>query len=252
MRRSLRRSFVSVVASAGGLLACRAILGVDEGVLIEDAGNDAGGDVVFDATQDSDSSADVSVDHADAAEAAFDGPVICDAAIPGKLVFVTSQTYPAAFGGLSAGDAICQGLATDAGLPGTYRAWLSDDTTAAGARITPSPVPYVRPDGVLVANNFADLMVQARNAIFVTERCTPPPPREAGSACPTAPYFVWTGTLNNGSRNVGDNCSNWTDSGLQLRGGSAAPGDVAYWSSYCAGTGSGVCSGSALLYCLQQ
>jgi hypothetical protein len=240
------------VGSAGTLLACRAILGVDEGVLIEDAGSDGGDEVVFDANPEG--SVDAPVDDADAAvaEAAFDGPVICDAAILGKLVFVTSQTYPATFGGLAAGDSICQGLASSAGLPGTYKAWLSDDTTAAVSRITPSPVPYVRPDGVLVANSFADLIVHARSAIFVTERCTPPPQREAGGACPAAPYLVWTGTLDNGSRNIGDNCSNWTDSGPQLRGGSAAPADVAYWSSYCAGSGSGVCAGFALLYCFQQ
>src|SRR5215212_6677746 len=42
-------------------------------------------------------------------------------------VFLSSITYDGNLGGLSGADAKCQGLAAVAGLPGIYKAWLSDD-----------------------------------------------------------------------------------------------------------------------------
>jgi hypothetical protein len=41
-------------------------------------------------------------------------------------VFVTSTVHDGNLGGLAGADAICNSLASDAGLPGTYKAWLSD------------------------------------------------------------------------------------------------------------------------------
>jgi hypothetical protein len=35
-----------------------------------------------------------------------------------------------------------------AGLPGTYRAWISDITGSPSTRFTKSTIPYVRRDGV--------------------------------------------------------------------------------------------------------
>ena len=49
-----------------------------------------------------------------------------DCHIERKVIFVTSATYNGKLGGLDGADAICQSLATAAGLadPTTYRAWL--------------------------------------------------------------------------------------------------------------------------------
>src|SRR5262249_42934796 len=42
-----------------------------------------------------------------------------------KRVFVTSTTHDGNLGGLDGADAICASLAANAGLSGTYKAWLS-------------------------------------------------------------------------------------------------------------------------------
>jgi len=43
-----------------------------------------------------------------------------------KKVFVSSQTYVGNLGGVAGADSLCQGLATAAGLTGTFKAFLSD------------------------------------------------------------------------------------------------------------------------------
>ena len=63
-------------------------------------------------------------------------------AIPSyKRVFVTSTTHDADMNdegstGISGGDAICQARAAGASIGGTWVAWLSDDGTDAGDRVT--------------------------------------------------------------------------------------------------------------------
>lgn len=65
-------------------------------------------------------------------------------------MFITSQSYNGNLGGLSGADAKCQELAVAANLPGTYKAWLSSSTVSARECLSFKPVPYVRPDGVVV------------------------------------------------------------------------------------------------------
>ena len=77
-----------------------------------------------------------------------------------KTIFVSSTLQTADLGGLTGADAICQGLADAPGsiVPeGEYVALLSTDEVGAASRITPSSGPYVRPDGVPVADSFAAL-----------------------------------------------------------------------------------------------
>ena len=71
-----------------------------------------------------------------------------------KRVFVTSSTFDGNLGGLAGADVKCQGAATTAGLPGTFRAWLSDSTTSASARLTHSALPYALVNDVQVADDF--------------------------------------------------------------------------------------------------
>src|SRR6185369_8943915 len=70
-----------------------------------------------------------------------------------RLAFVSSSTANGAIGGLDPADARCQSLAQNAGLLGTYRAWLSTNTVSAAMHLNHSAVPYRRTDGVLVAND---------------------------------------------------------------------------------------------------
>jgi PKD repeat protein len=118
----------------------------------------------------------------------------------GALVFVTSEGYPGDFGGPAAADAICQELAENAGLTGTWTAWLSDDDTDAIDRI-PAEGPYKLLDlnQTIVADDLADLTDDSLDAPIILD--------ENGDLAITN---VWTGTQPDGTRTV-SNCSNWTN-----------------------------------------
>jgi hypothetical protein len=72
-----------------------------------------------------------------------------------NIVFVSaSRVHIGELGGLAGADAFCQAEAQSAGLPGTYVAWLSTDSSDAIDRLeSPEGVPaegWVRPDGLPV------------------------------------------------------------------------------------------------------
>lgn len=56
-----------------------------------------------------------------------------------KLFFTSRQLYPGNLGGLAGADARCAAEALDAGLGGTFRAWLSTSTADAKTRISGGP-----------------------------------------------------------------------------------------------------------------
>jgi hypothetical protein len=135
-----------------------------------------------------------------------------------KTVFVTSQTYTGNLGGPTGADQKCQQLANAAGLSGTYKAWISgvgpQGLIGPDTSFTHSTVPYLRVDGVVIANNWTSLNTSPYllNPIFIDER---------GQIIPTISYGVWTGIspktgpgqvgfFNNGSQLT---CNNWSSSG---------------------------------------
>jgi hypothetical protein len=129
-----------------------------------------------------------------------------------NVVFVTSvegtgnlSSWPDAGGmtGLEAADAICQARADSVQLPGTFKAWLSDSTTSPGQRFVHSTVPYVRVDGVKIADNWDDLIAVGGN-IQNTLNLT-----ELGQVVGSEQY-VWTATAYPGIK-WGPTCSDWTD-----------------------------------------
>ena len=73
-----------------------------------------------------------------------------------NLVFVTSTHHDGDLGGLAGADQICATRAAAAGLPGTYRAWLSTTAENALSRLGTAN-GWVRPDGKLVARSRDDL-----------------------------------------------------------------------------------------------
>lgn len=85
---------------------------------------------------------------------------ICES---GRLVFATSTTRAGNFGagtvggGVVKGDSECQELATDAGLGGTFRAWISDPTSSPSVRFARDGGAYIRIDKTLIARDWADL-----------------------------------------------------------------------------------------------
>jgi hypothetical protein len=138
-----------------------------------------------------------------------------------NIVFVSSEAYtgdmasgeyPGNMRGLAGADAKCQALATAAGLGGTFRAWLSvgDTVSTSGPvnRFVHSVYPYVRVDGVVIANNWDDLVDGPLNTLILTEQGT----------VPNGDMMVRTGTAHDGNPapidlippiSGGDYCSDW-------------------------------------------
>lgn len=135
-----------------------------------------------------------------------DGSVEAEAGLSFKRVFISSIKTQSNFGGLVAGDSICQSAATGAGLGGTWKAWLSTTTTSAASRLTHASGPYQLVDGTVIASNWSSLTsgVPLKNAIYLDEHGTYVPYSETTQA-----GFTWTGTATDGTSTT-YTCSDWT------------------------------------------
>jgi hypothetical protein len=132
---------------------------------------------------------------------------------PGARVFVSSQVWTGNLGGISGADDKCRSLAADAGLPApdSFEAMLSASGSPAVGRLTHDG-PFVRIDGVRVADSKADLFDgELAASINVTEHGT-----YIGN------HAAWTGSNADGS-STGIDCSGWLSSNS---GGSATHGGV--------------------------
>jgi hypothetical protein len=159
-----------------------------------------------------------------------------------KTVFVSSSTWGGNLGGLTGADGKCQALASAAGLPGTYKAWLSSSTTNAKDRLTHSALPYVLVIGVKVADDWADLTDGSLDApINVDER---------GQL--VSGGYAWTGTSASGDRSAGDPdhlCLDWAAGSTSFDGLWGRLGyDTQWWTRYDAE----FCNQLAHLYCFEQ
>jgi hypothetical protein len=146
-------------------------------------------------------------------------------------------------GGLAGADAFCQRLAANAGLPGTYMAWLSAGNQSPQNRfLTRSSLPYNRVDGTKIANNWANL-TNGRIAapINVTE---------TGKALESG-QFVWTNTLANGrTATTKSDCLGWTtDNAMAASEFGDSNKTDATWSATDRITN---CNNTFPLYCFQQ
>jgi hypothetical protein len=122
-----------------------------------------------------------------------------------NIVFTTSQEFNGNLGGLVGADTKCSLAALAGGLPGFYKAWLSDSVTSAGNRLNHSNAPYVLPDRTtVVANNWEDLTDGSLDHAIDRD--------EFGQQLIN--IGVWTNTSTDGtlfSTNANDNCLNWGD-----------------------------------------
>ena len=170
-------------------------------------------------------------------------------------VFVSSEKYEGndnvtvGLNGLNGADAKCQELATQAGLAGTYKAWLSTKAKRMGEKdenpanrfgidATTSKGPYMLPDGTLVAMGWADLtdgtlahaIDQDENGVTVM-----------GSA-------VWTNTKVDGTTFGVNDCGGWTMSAgvIKSQVGYTTSADKA-WTE----VDTQFCSSAARIYCFQ-
>jgi hypothetical protein len=117
-----------------------------------------------------------------------------------NIVFVSSQSHSGNFGGLAGANTFCQGLATAAGLPGHYVAFLGTQT---GTTVTQpyanlgSARGWIRPDGLPFTDTVAGLQ---NNGIS----WYPPSVTELGNTI-TSPELIYNAMYS------GSSCSNWTD-----------------------------------------
>jgi hypothetical protein len=158
-----------------------------------------------------------------------------------KRIFVTRDPHTSSFGGLTGADAYCESQAALAGLPGAYKAWMSDDTMSAASRLTHASVPYVRVDWVQVAANWADLTDGVLDNEILLDQFGQP----SGGKC-------FTGTTADGASVVGANCNNWTTDSSSFSYVYGSPSAVtATWSQ---NFGTPACGtyGGAGVYCVQQ
>jgi hypothetical protein len=155
-------------------------------------------------------------------------------------VFVTSGTIGGDLGGLDGADAICQFLAAANGVPGTFRAWLADDTGSPSTRFVKSPGPYVLLDGTVIASSWADLIDGTILAPIQVD--------ESGNS--SVEPEAWTNTKVDGTVDApGRHCQNWTD-GNQSGGAVGLTHSTApEWTA--SGTVA-ACFAGAKLYCFQQ
>ena len=161
------------------------------------------------------------------------------------FVFVTSQRYPGTFGGLMEADAHCAELATAAGLPGTYMAWLSEDNDCPATRFIHSQIPYVLPDGTQIAGDWSDLIdgtlthpidqLETGQVLPAAQPCTPE-------------SATWTNTRTNATPvSPNGDCVGWTFPLNDSRAGdphSQASG----WTNNC----SILCQTALRFYCFEQ
>ena len=140
-------------------------------------------------------------------------------------------------GGLVGADRICQGHADYEQIGGTWKAWLSDDTTNAIDRIADVGPWYTTQGELAFADKAAMTGIPATPIIY----------DELGSAGPAPSY--WTGTLPGGTR-AAANCENWTSSLASSTGviGIASEQTVA-WTDYLHPS---TCNIQVQLLCVEQ
>lgn len=185
------------------------------------------------------------------------GPNLPNFRSAGKIAFVTSVSGTGNLGswpdaaaagktGVAAGDAICQARAAAAGVANSaqFKALLSSGPTGtinAIDRFT-SNGPWVRLDGVTVANSKAELI---GGSLFSSIHQT-----EVGTYLGYGLY-AWTGTKANGTIDGANTCNGWTDgtSGALGTRGAVALTDAGGWLNFSTNY---PCNIVQYLYCLED
>lgn len=168
-----------------------------------------------------------------------------------KLVFLSSVVYTGgALGGAKGAHEQCQFLAGQAGFDNAanFKAWVSDALFTPSNKdngFTHTTIPYVRPDGVRIAENWDDLIVNGPDVgILVTEK---------GVAMPSK--GVWTGTAPNGGLTPDTlTCQGWGSSKAADKGHAGLSGvdmqwvEVKHWTSFSTFN----CLTEFPIYCFEQ
>jgi hypothetical protein len=220
-----RRLAVSLVIATSALSGCFALFSLDGYGPPDTSASDAASDGGSEASRDAASG---------------------DATAPGRTIFVTGTTFTGNLGAHDGGDTTCQAIATDAGLSGSYRVWLSDMASDAADHLDRDAGPLRLINGAVVASNVDELVTTGpRTAIAFDERGRP----VGGGGCNDGGLAAWTDTAPDGGNLGSLDCARWT-SASNNNGGVvgivAQPGSA--WTAACFRG----CNSTAALYCIQQ
>ena len=171
-------------------------------------------------------------------------------------VFVSSVTYDEGLGGGNGADEKCQILAYDAGLTGTFKAWIADDMNAPADTFTRGEAGYALVDGTIIATSWEDLTDGSLAAPIATDefgqQYTECLEGQHSSDC-----FVWSCVTIAGARDpdcefLSTSCVHRTpDDGSCLRGCIGYLGTaLEHWTESPGGTFP--CHLRLRLYCFQQ
>jgi cysteine-rich repeat protein len=170
-----------------------------------------------------------------------------------RIVFVTSTMYDGNLGGLGGADKICNERAEEAGLPGTYMAWISTNKGSPATRFVKSKVSYVKPGGDQVADDWEDLVDGPLLSSISKDEFGGDSPTTGLDMCGTK-RLARTGTAADGTAADGlGRCNNFTSNGAKSTG---TPGDTTEktndeWTS-CGAAPWPSCDIEMPIYCFQQ
>lgn len=163
--------------------------------------------------------------------------------VSARRVFVTSATYDGDLGGLGGADMRCQKHADAVGLGGTFKAFMVDKNQNLD-RLEHPDVPFVRLDGVKIADGWSDLADESLDApLALTELRT-----EVGGN-------AWTGLYNVNGSPLTNSCHDWTsaapgcDDNNDICG---AAGELAATDNHWDGFWIFKCHQTHALYCVEQ
>jgi len=140
-------------------------------------------------------------------------------------------------GGVAQADATCNGLASNAGMGGTWVAFLSDSSENFATRAN-DVGPWYRMDGQLAFDSLGSMLT----GFFAN----PPSIDETGTDIPTGAIF-WTGTSFNGLASS-TTCNDWSTNGMAI--GTFGDANVENIGFYEMGTIG--CANKLRLLCVQQ
>jgi cysteine-rich repeat protein len=168
-----------------------------------------------------------------------------------RRVFVTSQNFSGDLDGIEGADSKCQVAASNAGIPGVFRAWLSSSESSPAQNFVKSTVPYRDVMDEVIVDDWEGLVAvgdgsNLEASIYRTEF------GEVATSglhpCfPSDVVLVWSNTTGSGSMLSADrSCTTWTGVGEGGVGRLASKDET--WTQYCPVP----CATLAPLYCFEQ
>ncbi len=159
-----------------------------------------------------------------------------------KIVFVSSIAYSGNLGGVDGANGICNQLAQDGGLTGSYKAWISTVDSSPATTFNRSKGPYVLVGQAVVASDWNDLTDSVlSHAIHITEKGT----NLYGTA--------WTNTHPDGSAIIDSltgTCNNFTSAAVSDQAviGTIAQSYSSEWTRHVVQS----CQALSHIYCIEQ